>query len=112
MVSGDSTGHCNQLSRAMLFCSSGRAIVPRSWEQQAADALPLPARHPYQSQSVAFAVRAAEALAPFNADPLHASDASISTPSAAKTAICCQVTMHTASPDKHAVHLRYRKDLQ
>ena len=82
------------------FCRSERAIEIKTWEQQAADSLPGPGHHPYQSQSVAFAVRAAEALAPFHApngaqDPTRTHEP-IPAPHPSKTAICCQVR-HAAS---------------
>lgn len=68
--------------------------MTRTWEQQAADALPVPGRHPYQSQSVAFAVRAAEAFAPFNSSHSHAAEADAplsASPHPDRTAVCCQV---------------------
>ena len=74
--------------------------MTKTWEQQAADSLPGPGHHPYQSQYVAFAVRAAETFAPFHApngmhDPTGAHQP-IMKPHPDKTAICCQVPL-TAS---------------
>lgn len=80
--------------QAARLCRSDRAIVTRTWEQQAADALPGPGRHPHQSQSVAFAVRAAEAFAPFNSSHSHAAEADAplsASPHPDRTAVCCQV---------------------
>ena len=84
-----------QASDVVHSAGLSRAIVTKTWEQQAADSLPGLGHHPYQSQSVAFAVRAAEAFAPFHAskgahDPAKAHEPII-TPHPAKTAICCQV---------------------
>ena len=84
----------DKFHQAARLCRSDRAIVTRTWEQQAADALPVPGRHPYQSQSVAFAVRAAEAFAPLNSSHSHAAEADAplsASPHPDRTAVCCQV---------------------
>ncbi len=76
-------------------CRSERAIITRTWEQQADDALPTPGRHPYQSQAVAFAVRMAEAFASctsrcsLSSTELEALAGA--SPQAEKTAVCCRV---------------------
>ena len=80
---------------ATQCCRSERAIVTRTWEQQADDALPTPGRHPYQSQAVAFAVRAAEAFASctsrYSLSSTELEASACTSPQPEITAVCCRV---------------------
>ena len=83
----------------LLLRRAARAIAIRTWEQQAGDAMVAPGHHPYQSQSVAFAVRTAEAFARFDASDSHA----LSAPDADKTATSCQVRHELTPLHTHAI---------